>query len=300
MRSIREISDSFTTNGGLQTSNLLSGNETAEMIRAIISDFERHGVVVNRSSRLHRYASLFDAKGHSPNNESLQSQLDTALLEIMQFKVIRSSIYTAEHWLLLSRLLSQSIGGNFSSEDDRADCRARSIQFELFTWAYMTSAGLSVKICEPDLSVQMPYGSIISVAAKRPRSDHKIVKNIRAGCHQVAAARNDGVIVVDLSFVQAIRKPIYIREATHYQVLSKIMLDGFVRDRARELCNAARGQNVIGILFHYSAAVRSLHDLTRLVSRRWLFLQTQSSLINDDMSWMITRFQQIGSSTDCE
>jgi hypothetical protein len=216
------------------------------------------------------------------------------MLEALQFEAVRRSIETAHDWQRLSTAIVQATAGNAEAILDRPDCKARSTQFELFVWACVRAAGFQATLSEPDLTIQYGGGKVIAVAAKRPRSDRKVIKNIRAACRQIANVPHDGIVALDLSFIGAMGKPIYVQRAEHYQVLSKILLDGFVHEHEQELCAAARGHNVVGILFHHSGVVRAVHDPARLVSRRWAFLQTQPPPVHPEIARLISRLQTLG------
>ena len=55
------MTDSFTLSAEVDRSSALHNPGVARLIRTIVSRFQKAGAVVNPSSRLLRYASLFDA-----------------------------------------------------------------------------------------------------------------------------------------------------------------------------------------------------------------------------------------------
>lgn len=137
-------------------------------------------------------------------------------------------------------------------------------------------------------------GDRIAVAAKRLRSEAKLIRNLRKARTQIVRSQLPGVVAVDLSFVETIRKPVYVREWQQHQILSKVVLDAFVRDHEKVVMSAMAGTPAIGVLFHFACVVRSLTPVARMVSRRWLFLQTQPAPINEGTLEIINRLQEIG------
>jgi hypothetical protein len=110
----------------------------------------------------------------------------------------------------------------------------------------------------------------------------------------VVRSQTAGLIAIDLSFVESIRKPVYVRDARHHQVISKVVLDQFVRDNEHVVRSALAGTFVVGVLFHFASIVRSLSPVARMLSRRWIFLQTQPPPVNVATLEIIERLQAVG------
>jgi hypothetical protein len=293
MWNVENIADSFTMAAPINAAKMMHNKAVASLIRDTLSDFSARGVRINESSRLHRYASLFETVLGEKDCDALHEQLDSALLETLQFEAIRRSMGGLPECLGLSASLLQATGGNVDSSLDRADCKARSTQFELFVWACLRAAGCEATLAEPDILCQTEIGNTLAIAAKRPRSEKKIIKNLRSGCHQIEKLNCDGFVALDLTFVESLCKPIFVREASQLLVPSMIILDGFVGEYAQEICNAVRGSCVIGVLFYYSVVVRAIRDPARLVSRRWIFLQTRKPPLDAAAMSLIRRFQNL-------
>jgi hypothetical protein len=110
----------------------------------------------------------------------------------------------------------------------------------------------------------------------------------------VVRSQTGGLVAVDLSFVESIRKPVYVRDWCQHQILSKVVLDQFVRDNEKAVMSAVKGTSVIGVLFHFGCVVRSLAPAARMVSRRWIFLKTQPPPANEATLELVERLQVIG------
>jgi hypothetical protein len=287
---IREVSDSFTLSANVGGSFALDGPSISRLIRSAVSRFESAGAVVNPSSRLPHYASLFDRERATDESESVR---DVALLEALQFVAISDSL-DADRLRSLAGHLSIAASGSIDAGQDRQDCKARSLQFELFLLSCLQAAGLKVEAREPDIMVTTSRGANIAIAAKRLRSTAKLSKNLRKGRSQVLRSKVDGLVAIDLSFLEAIQKPVYVRDFRHHQIVSKVVLDQFVHVNAKTVMALLAGTAVVGVLFHYGAVVHSLEPHSMVVSRRWLLLQTQAPPVNDATHEIIERLQIIG------
>lgn len=288
---IREVSDSFTFSAEINSSSALDNPAIARLIRTVVSRFHRAGAIVNPSSRLQRYASLFDANPPTDDADG-QWALDTALLETLQFVAVSEAFGDD-----LSRLagdLSIAAGGSVDATRDRPDCKARSLQFELFLLSCLHASGLTVERHEPDIVVTTSQGAAVAIAAKRLRSEAKLIRNLRKGRSQVVRSQIGGLIAIDLSFVESIRKPVYVRDWRQHQVVSTVVLDQFVRDNDKTVMAAMSGTLVVGVLFHFGCVVRSLAPAARMISRRWIFLQTQPPPVNEATLEIMERLQVIG------
>ena len=82
---MREVTDSCTLSAEMDSSSALDNSAVAHLIRTVVSRFQKAGPVVNPSSRLERYASLFDTDTPTAD-ASCQWALDTALLETLSIR----------------------------------------------------------------------------------------------------------------------------------------------------------------------------------------------------------------------
>jgi len=277
MWNVEAISDSFSLFRRIDADRMARNDVVAALVREMLEDFKAYGVSVNPSSRLVQYAALFDSSIIGTLSDEAHAHLDMALLEILQFKTIHRTLKRAADYPTLLTGIATAIGGNLDPSLDKADCKARSTQFELFVWSCLLAAGFATTFGEPDLLVRARSDRTLAVAVKRPRSQKKIFKNLRAGCHQIVRSRTDGFIAIDLSFVEYLSKPIYVSRAGHLEFLSKIVLDGFVSKNLEDIRRSVSAPFVIGVLFFYSGVIRTIHDAARLVSRRWLFLPNREA-----------------------
>jgi hypothetical protein len=295
---VDSVSDSFLLDAPIDATQRMRNDSIASLIRRVICDFEAVGVSINSSSRLHQYAALFDLSLTEACADSLHSKLDLALLESLQFKAIRRCLDHAPACPELLLKIAEASGGSFDASRDKSDSRSRSTQFELFLFSCLLAVGVKATFGEPDVLVRGCEDRTIGIAAKRPRSEKKFLKCLRAGCRQIAMSGRDGLVAIDLSFIESLNKPIYIRDASKYQTLSKIIVDDFVLENMRRICTSAYEPLVIGVLFYYSGVMRTINEPVRLVSRRWLFLQTKAPPPDQDILLIIKRLQKLGQPTD--
>ncbi len=82
---------------------------------------------MNPSSRLQRYASLFDTDPPT-DDTSGQWALDTALLETLQFVAV-SEAFGDDRLPQLAGDMSLAAAGSIDASNVRHDCKARSLQF---------------------------------------------------------------------------------------------------------------------------------------------------------------------------
>lgn len=265
------VSDSLSLGADTNRSLLQDNASTAALIRDIIRYLESRGAKIHPSSRLHQYALLFEG-----DDDTFVTTLDQALLEVLQFLAIAQAFkfsVDTHQWI---GLLTSATSGHVDSKADRFAPRARSAQFELFSMACLTAAGFRVEASEPDLRARI--GDLdVAFAAKRLRSVGKLERNLRAAQHQISRQRIPGFIVVDLSFVKLIPKPVYVPRLEQQQAIAAIVADGFAERHQRTLFRAAAEPYVLGVLLHASVIGRSVEPVSRFVSRRWLLCAANDS-----------------------
>ena len=123
----------------IDTGSALPNPGVARLIRTIVSRFQQAGAVVDPSSRLLRYASLFDADAPTGDVPGKQA-LDTTLLEVLQFVAV-SDACGDDMLDQVAADLSVAAGGSIDATRDRHDCKARSLQFELFLLSCLRASG---------------------------------------------------------------------------------------------------------------------------------------------------------------
>lgn len=279
------VSDSLSLDVAAELSLCQDNRSTASQIREIIRGLVNLGANINPSSRLHQYAQMFE---HDDDSGSLS--FDFALLESLQFLAIYRALSTMSDpspWL---PIVSSSVCGQTFAGDDRADSRARSDQFELFTMACLTMGGFQVMPKEPDLRAHIEREEV-AFAAKRLRSIPKLRRNLHGACAQLAKHKIPGFAVIDLSFVELVPKPVYVRRLEQQQVIAAVLLDGFAKQHEREILSAIQRPSVQGILFHASVVGRSVQPLARFVSRRWLLCASTDTKTSRQL---IATFQSLG------
>jgi hypothetical protein len=265
------VSDSLKLDAETNRSLVHDNASTAALIRDIIRYLESLGAKIHPSSRLHQYALLFEG-----NDDTSVATLDQALLEVLQFLAIARAFKLSADTHQWIRLLCSASSGHVDSKADRFDPRARSAQFELFTMACLTAAGFRVDALEPDLWARI--GDVdVAFAAKRLRSVGKLDRNLRDAQRQISRQRTSGFIVVDLSFVELISKPLYVPRLEQQQAIAAIVTDGFAKQHERTLSRAAAEPYVLGVLLHASVIGRSVEPVSRFVSRRWLLCAANDS-----------------------
>jgi hypothetical protein len=269
MDSFVAVSDSFQFTAPIDWSLCWSSARTAEKVGEIISRIQDFGVRVHPASRLRTYQSVLAMPVSS--DRSAANRQDLALQEALQFLTVTRLLKTVDVPDLREKLKS-AVGGAPFVFDDPARSKARSDQAELYVAAVLAAAGFGVEFAEPDLIVQMSDGTRVAVAVKRPRSKRKIRRNLRKATRQVVRAGLPGVVVADLSFVEGVGKPIFVRDPQAQLLLAAVLLDGYAREHETMLLEIAKRQNVVGVLLHLTSMVQSLDPPVRMASRRWLAL----------------------------
>ena len=234
---------------------------------------------------------MFDA-----GEDSATFSLDRALLESSQFLAIHRALSTMSDprpWL---PTLNAACCGQALATNVRSDSRARSDQFELFTMACLTMAGFRAVPSEPDLRAHIGRDEV-AFAAKRLRAIPKFRRNLHDACAQLAKHKIRGFAVVDLSFVNLIPKPVYVRRLEPQQALAAVLLNGFAEEHQRDILDATRRPEVFGVLLHASVTGRSIQPTARFVSRRWILCAAADSEV---ARRLITAFQSLGRPTRAE
>ncbi len=148
--------------------------------------------------------------------------------------------------------------------------------------------GFNVVPAEPDLRAQIGLEEA-AFAAKRLRSVRKLHQNLRSAGKQLAVHGIPGFVVVDLSFVNRIEKPIYVPELRQQQAIVAVMLDGFAHEHEHEIFDAAKQPFVRDVILHASVVGRSVEPLARFASRRWLLCANQPSEVANIMAAVLQR-----------
>lgn len=95
-----------------------------------------------------------------------------------------------------------ALDGGVLRTDEIKHSPARDCQFKLVVASGFRQAGYAVELAELDLVVETSIGPF-GVAAKRPRVQSKIERNIRDARHQIEDHTGSGAIAVDVSILHA-------------------------------------------------------------------------------------------------
>ncbi len=240
-----------------------------EQVDRLIGDIKQAGIPINPSSRLNSYAGLLKV---SADHESISSvDCDYALLELLQLRAIIRELSKPPPVAGWESRFRKALKGAVRASEDGLDSAARSTQAELWTAAVLRSRGYSVELSEPDLNITAPGGSNLQVAVKRPRSQNKVRRNTRDAVKQLERRRGDGLIVLDLTYLEACPKPLYVPRIGNLQVPARIMLDGYASEYGDRLLSDT-SEDVGAILLHLSLPCRALEPPAVMISRRWLLL----------------------------
>lgn len=158
--------------------------------------------------------------------------------------------------------------------------------------ACLSAAGFQVEKHEPDLRAQIG-DTAVAFAVKRLRSAVKLERNLGDAARQIAHHGLPGFIVLDLSFIERIEKPIYVHRLEHQQAIAAVMADGFAEENKRILFRAAKRPCVLGVLLHASLIGRSIDPVSRFVSRRWLLCTATDSSVARNLSVAIQRLGSV-------
>ena len=205
------------------------------------------------------------------DHESISNMdCDYALMEVLQLRTIIFELSKPPSVAGWESALRKALKGAVRASEDRLDCIARSTQSELLAAASLRACGYSVELTEPDLNITSPSGSQFQIAVKRPRSHKKVQHNTCEAVKQLMRRRGESIIVLDLTYLEACPKPIYVPRTGNLLLPARVLLDRHVSEFGDRLLSYV-GQDV-AILLHLSLPCRALDPPALMISRRWLLL----------------------------
>jgi hypothetical protein len=170
----------------------------------LLSQFRAAGIVVNPSSRFSRYAKQLkraaESEYETPPDDVLRVW-HRLLIEVDNLDTIFGSLSAEPAVGGWQGKMQETLSGGMLRTQDRSDCRARNIQFELLVASVIRRAGYAIQLGGPDIIVKLET-SEIGIAVKRPRSPTKIRTNIGVGQRQLKKAGLTGLVAVDLTILE--------------------------------------------------------------------------------------------------
>jgi len=241
-----------------------------------ISILKNNGIRIQPASRIMQYCEYLKDCNRNPENISLfinelikyhQSQFELSIFNLIldQFKNI-CDIYP---W---SEYFQEMIGGDYFPQNDNINSRPRNKQFELYIGALLQQAGFKVNLEEPDLTFEID-NYIISLAAKRIKSENKILKNAKNAINQISKNNINGIIALDISqvFNPENNFLITLKERAGLNYLEAI-IETFTENYYAKIFKRAFNTNSFGLLI-YATTLENENDLrTPKCSTKIMFL----------------------------
>jgi hypothetical protein len=185
------------------SSAAVDGQRLIEMLVEAISLYERHGVAISKSSKLHEATKLFEK---APRGEiSASVYVSMAKLAFEHLSIARMLTEGGCSIDDVRTQLSHALSGGVVWKDDR-DRRSECFQFELFVGSIFWMAGVKPEFREPDLVVEL-LGERVGVAVKYLFSNKRARKMGIRAVEQIRRCKMRGMLACGLSaFVPVVVK----------------------------------------------------------------------------------------------
>ncbi|HEV7488014.1 MAG TPA: hypothetical protein VGQ65_20270 [Thermoanaerobaculia bacterium] len=170
----------------------------------LLSQFRAAGIIVNPSSRFSRYAKELKVAAESEYDTPPDAVLRVwhrLLIEVDNLDTVLGNLSAEPAVGGWQGKVQETLSGGVLRTQDRTDCRARNIQFELLVASLIRRAGYAVQLRDPDVVLKLET-SEIGIAVKRPRSPTKITTHIGVGQRQLKKAGLTGLVAIDLTILE--------------------------------------------------------------------------------------------------
>lgn len=231
-----------------------SWDDTLLETQNILSYLENLGITTARNSRIGKYFSAYESflevtRGERNLDLSLALKMLNAQVEIHMLKKIVKAAEVSSNADLWKQRLIQITSGAESPIDESSSASARDFQFESFIGAVCELSGYGVSFDEPDLVIR-DSREVFSIAAKRPRNEKNIEKNIKKAIRQIREAKIPSLVALDISFALQPEKCINTNDISGVRLMVEHITDRFVMNNYKLLRQLCSGEYVIGVLIH--------------------------------------------------
>jgi hypothetical protein len=120
-------------------------------------------------------------------------------------------------------------------------------QFEALLAAVVQLSGYQIEFQEPDI-VASDRNTTFGIAAKRPRTEAGLRRNLRKAARQISKSDRDGIIALDCSVILATDRAITTTDEAHAADFVKNILVHFLRNNAVEIDRIRCEQKVFAVL----------------------------------------------------
>lgn len=219
--------------------------------REALGILEQWGIRIPESSRLRAYEKRLAVilEGSAP---FLSLMPETAyemafdLREMDEISEIVGAFVEPPEDAAMERLRKLPSGAE--DPDDETNASARDAQYELLLFAILRGAGVSVKMAEPDLSVDIGYGPQ-QIEAKRPKSPERVDDRVRKAVKQLDGL-SSSIIAVSLDLVlRPTEQIVLVREHTALAQGVGSLVHSFVTEHASSLAKRVAESRVAALLF---------------------------------------------------
>jgi hypothetical protein len=166
------------------------------------------------------------------------------------------------HWiqLVLGQTLRTLLSGSHPDIPSKSST-AWDFQFEAYVAAVAQLSGYQIDFAEPDIIIH-DGATRLGIAAKRPRGQNGVRRNLEKAVKQINKSGLDGLIALDCSFIVADGRSLTATTLQNAALAAKTLVQEFVERNVTNIRTISFGQNVIGIIF-------TLHMPATLVDEEW-------------------------------
>lgn len=192
------------------------------------------------------------------------------LVEALEFRDILLAFRNEPRQIMEPKLSHVINGPGRPSEETKKTNQPRNIQFELALASEWRHAGLSVKIGDPDITLQIQDVCLL-VECKRPFADHSIRSNLLAAAKQIGkklesqgdqAAR--GLIAISVSRVLNPGTRVFVAPTRSDTSRLADEVETLMQQHASVRASGISNRRIIGILFHVATVAEVEGRLERV------------------------------------
>jgi hypothetical protein len=244
--------------------NIKSFSEQERTLKEVFDLLESFGFAIN-SSRIRSYRdSLKAIRDKAALNRNLSfdngMQLLCTIVELTELGKILKAAKTAPDISLWRNQLEKLISGTHARIPSKLS-PAWDFQFETFIASVIQLSDYEVAFEEPDVIVK-DRRDCFGIAAKRPKTEQAIKRNLDKAAKQINNSGVDGIIALDCSAIIANGKAITTTDYPRAIVFVKELLDRLMEQNLSTIHRVKIGDHVFGVLL-------SLHMPVTIVDMDW-------------------------------
>lgn len=254
----------WTELSNFKGTTLRSFDENIENLKKLAELIGRLGFTT-KSSRVWAYErTLTDLRKLAQTNQAMTFDQALRLLgsvvEVSELTTILKAAQLAVEPSIWQTHLGTLLSGNHPDVGSKSSA-AWDFQFEAYVAAVVQLSGYQVNFSEPDIIVCDELGTF-GIAAKRPRNENGIKRNLEKAVKQINKSGLEGFIALDCSFAVADGQSLTTTTFESAISATKTMLHAFIQSNIANISSIRFGKSVTGIIF-------TLHIPVTLVDEDW-------------------------------